>query len=504
MKKFLQFIRRLWNKLAQRQRSIIPKPEPIPLEQLQPSELELTPTINRAERRRLSRYERLRRKHDKFVVPKGPRPERKRRQARINTQPTPDVIDTVADADDLIGFDEDDRVHENDTRLTDNDVYEMTYEREYYGEYHFRDTILDQLDLYFVYLRRMRLHDPDAYNLYKQVGITVLPPFATFLQKGAKLETDEEQQKTKNIPLPELSPWFRTNRPAFGCFAYGITSRVESDELTLKVKNHALWVPKFLYFEKYKDAPPTLQRLGISGDIYALTIWWDRPHDKTYKRHGGVPEQYGIFISDDGKHIQALKVLDTKMVSVKSKRELNWFRIPNRAWRIPNELEKWAKLHGDTANGYLSRIFLETVARFERSQYSMVRVSATKGDLTATFGVHIKRTAYFFQDRDIQLTPDGGSKKRIFHIVRPHTRQTKNGATTIPMHFRGLREFEWAGYKILITVPGKHHVSIAEFNVGATDEFWIDSKDGTMNQKQLGRALAEHIRTGAIPNEMKA
>jgi hypothetical protein len=36
-------------------------------------------------------------------------------------------------------------------------------------------------------------------------------------------------------------------------------------------------------------------------------------------------------------------------------------------------------------------------------QGRMVRITATKGKLAATFGVDIKRMSYFFKDRDVVL-----------------------------------------------------------------------------------------------------
>ena len=51
----------------------------------------------------------------------------------------------------------------------------LVEESELYGEFNFRDTILGQLDRYWVYLERMRKHDPDSYGFYKQLGATLVP-----------------------------------------------------------------------------------------------------------------------------------------------------------------------------------------------------------------------------------------------------------------------------------------------------------------------------------------
>ena len=115
---------------------------------------------------------------------------------------------------------------------------------------------------------------------------------------------------------------------------------------------------------------------------------------------------------------------------------------------------------------YLCRVFMEAALMYESAALgSMIRITATKGKLTATFGVDVKRTSYFFSDRDVVLNAKG-STARIFHIVRPHTR--KDGSV-VPMHFRGLNQFEWAGHQINITVPGRDHVPLPEIDFGAVD-----------------------------------
>jgi hypothetical protein len=55
-------------------------------------------------------------------------------------------------------------------------------------------------------------------------------------------------------------------------------------------------------------------------------------------------------------------------------------------------------------------------------------------------------------DRDVVLN-DAGSKRRIFHVVRPHERHLPSGdVRIIKMHHRGMRTFDWNGYAVHITV----------------------------------------------------
>jgi hypothetical protein len=100
---------------------------------------------------------------------------------------------------------------------------------------------------------------------------------------------------------------------------------------------------------------------------------------------------------------------------------------------------------------------------------------------------------YFFQDRDITLTSNG-VKQRIFHFVAPHVR--KNG-TTVKAHFRGIREFDWAGYRVLVTIPGLHHIPLNEFNVGATSEDCVDKDRKYSTMPEIGKRWAKIIHGSA-------
>jgi hypothetical protein len=138
-------------------------------------------------------------------------------------------------------------------------------------------------------------------------------------------------------------------------------------------------------------------------------------------------------------------------------------------------------------------VFKETIHRNEMSQYSMTRITATNSDgLAAVFSVNIHRTAYFFQDRDIHVNEEG-SRKRIFHFVRPHVR---SDGSVVKAHFRGENEFDWAGYHIKITIPGKDHFLLGEFNVGTTDEYWSEKGVKYVYPPELGKKLKNWMDQG--------
>jgi hypothetical protein len=457
----------------------------------------LTEDMSREEQNRRLReqYEKERRKHDKFVTPKGPAPIKRQiiRASAMDDEeidvhepthpipekekarPIPAVDGPLVPEGFLV-----DQHHEGGKVLFE--------EAEMWGQFNFRDTILGQLERYFVYLRRMRRTDPDAYGLYRAIGATIEPYLSNVWSGGS--DTDEAERLYKfseetieRMKMDELSPAFIKYRPSFGCVAFGTDPLSESRELIPSTKTkRVLWIPKFMYFTKFEKPPIKWQPMS-NGDVYGLTIWWDRPHDpKAYRRKYGVPQDFGVWVSKDGKTIRILK------------QRIKWNR-----WEYPHDFKDWAKNRGVDVQLFLRHLFITTVRHTEDIELSMIRVNVHKRDLTAVFGINVERLAYFFQDRDIALTAKG-SRKRIFHLVKPY--QRKNGTWT-KMYFAGEREFEWAGYHVQLTVPGLHHESLNTFRYGSVDGSRIEKGEKYVTSDYMGKVASEYIRTGKISKETK-
>jgi hypothetical protein len=440
--------------------------------------VETPPIVTYTEPTEIRKYERERRKHDKFVTPQGELPMQEAKPhpvtQEIKPKLTPAVDEEARVLPNAAGADFIDEHHEDGGLV-------LYRHDEVIGEFNFRDTILEQLDLYFRYLKRMKRHDPDAYGLYRKVGATLLPYLATGAWKRDRCRPEQP------MPHPPLPSWFNLTRPGFGCFAYGTDPETEKFEKAGDHGKSSMWVPKFMYFTKYKMPPSSIQPMA-GGDIYGLTIWWDRPDRK---RKFGVPQQIPIFISKDGREVAALKVLETRHKVARSRH--GKFQIPHRGWGFPEEYEEWAHDFHDDTRHFLVGLFLDAITISEASNMaSMVRVAVTRNRMTAVFSVNIRRMAYFFQDRDIEVT-SGGARRRVFHVVRPHVRAD---GTAIKMHFRGARDFTWAGYAVHISVPGKDHANVSHFDVGFADEEYMDKEDNWLTEPELGGILAEHMRTG--------
>jgi hypothetical protein len=426
---------------------------PPPLEAGAPSDARDPPpaqTLNRHDRRRIDaerrKLERARMRHDEWVTPGGPEPVKHEHAAAAGE---PKAAATPIPPDDFL--DPNDRPIADEWVEGDGGGDVLFEESEFYGTYNFRDTILKQLERYWVYIERMKRNDPDSYGFYKQLGATLLPYIATGANRKHELfkkyrGKDLEEYK-KHI---QLSPWFKQHWPAFGCICYGINPLDEAREKT--ELNGNLWTPKFIYFTRIEPNPwPWYVQPMRGGKIYLMTMWWDRPDHPKGHRKWGVPNDFPIWVSDDGNTIRALKTREASNGDIR----------PDYDWRIPYAYSEWAKQYGLTAQIHLSHCFANAANEVERTYYSTCRVAVSKGDLTAVFGIEPQRVPYFFRDRDYTLD-EHGRRKRVFHAVRPHVR---GDGTAMPMQFRGEKEFDWAGYHVSITVPGRDHFLLQEFDV---------------------------------------
>src|SRR5262245_46627215 len=282
-----------------------PKAEPEAQPEAPKAEAPPEPSVKPSRDEARRRFELARMKHDKFLPVrkrqriKGISP-RKARRIKIEAEAQ---IQAAASDDSLIV---DDHFY---SEGTDKVLYG---EGEFLGEFYFRDTILDQLDRYWIYLSRMKRHDIDSYEFYKILGAVIVPPIiGSFGENRDELLRKLNKEEIAEIKLDHsVTPWFNKVRPGFGCVACAIDPTSEQRELRLTemirkqpdyTKRSMIYKVKFVYFVKYSHAPPEVARLGIKGDIYKMTVWFDRPHDPTGKIKAGVPEQFAVHVDQTGK-----------------------------------------------------------------------------------------------------------------------------------------------------------------------------------------------------------
>jgi hypothetical protein len=74
----------------------------------------------------------------------------------------------------------------------------------------------------------------------------------------------------------------------------------------------------------------------------------------------------------------------------------------------------------------------------------------------------------------------------------------------MPFSFRGLDQFEWAGYRVKITIPGRDHFPLNEFDVGMSDEeYFVDSGEKSINAAETAELLHKWMNDGVLGRSPK-
>lgn len=328
-------------------------------------------------------------------------------------------------------------------------------------EFTFKGAVLDGLDRHFYYLRRMRKADPEAYELYRRVGCHCVP-WVVF-----------PSNEHGDFYVSEV---WGEYRPAFGAVSF---ANLEGESAEVR---HSI-VPHFCYYQKYErnGSPPWVQK--FTGDIYSVTAYFD---EGEHGKKARFAIELFVGVSPDGK-IQLLRTKEVTFVAARGGQRPD---IPQTSWRVPDLAREWSQGKGKTPQEFVGHLFASLTRTYERASMGMTRIVAKKGGLAAVFSIPVSRTAYFFKDRD--RLPDG-RKGRIFHSVRAHQRIGSRG---VRLHFRGLREFDWNGYHIHISVPGWHHDNVLRFNAGSHSIPEEDKSDEFVGMGELGAMLEKHWRKG--------
>lgn len=334
------------------------------------------------------------------------------------------------------------------------------------GHWYFKRDILDQLDRYMVIAGRIKKTDPEGYALYRHIG-AVIPPEECGCVKFA-LPARWRVQKT---------------RPSFCSVAFPDS---ETDKNMFRIK--------FAYARKISRLPFDVE--PTNGTAYEVVLFYNRIEDDSY--WGRFSARFYVAI-DSECTITPLRQIHISNQTIRHKNG-DTSNIRHKSWGFgpfmdgPNAI---GMEHFKAPAERASFIFCMVAGFYEQSM-SACRVYATKSGVTACFDIDVTRTPYFFKDRDDVFV--GGQKKKIFHIVRTHPRTNKDGTTTyIKSHFRGVRRFQWNGYDILISMPGKHGVDVLEADFGAT---YCDDEDKDQFQNSVhSNVIARRI--GAYQRELR-
>lgn len=330
---------------------------------------------------------------------------------------------------------------------------------ERYEALRLRRDILNQLDKYQVYVKRLKRYDREMYETYRRLGAYVV---------------DREQMidtYAGNRNRGGLNGSFLRTLPGFGAVALGVGA--DEHHAHEKDYNDPYIACRFSFFTKVSRVAPGVQLLN-SGTVYRLRHYWD---DKIAVpeilpgRDRGFSQDILVNVAEDGT-VRPLRLLRSVPQTIRHKQGVlkgSMTTVHHHRWALPDlgdENNLWCRKYKVSREDFLVELFVMTANWWiTGAQQSMIRVTATKNNVVMPFVVDALKTPQFFADREKVITPSGRTAP-IFHIVRTHERRGR----AIKMHFAGLRQFQWNGYQVKITVPGKDHLVHDEFPGGVIED----------------------------------
>lgn len=357
---------------------------------------------------------------------------------------------------------------------------------ERYPAMRLRQDILNQLDKYQVYVKRLKRYDRETYETYRRLGAYVVD----------RSQRVDSYLGNKESRRGGLSGSFLRMLPGFGGVAYTIGA--DEHHAHDKDDYDPYIACRFSFFTKVTRVAPGVQLLN-SGTTYRLRFYWDDKiamSELIEGRDRGFSQDMLVNIDDDGT-VRPLRVLKNHPQQIRHKQGVlrgSTTTIHHQRWALPNfgdEKNPWCRKYKVSREDFLIELFVLTANSWiTGAQQSMIRVTATKDNIVMPFVVDALKTPQFFADRDKVITQSGRAAP-IFHVVRTHERRGR----AIKMHFAGLRDFQWNGYQVKITVPGKDHLVHDEFPGGVREDASDDEKRDpeTASPEAIADMLADYI-----------
>lgn len=290
--------------------------------------------------------------------------------------------------------------------------------------YYYLDDLLAEIPTCRKIMRKFKQIDEDAYNYHAKVG-------ARLVANERKSNPQAEARFREILPATAMVYFPPLKNDPVALCVYFIKLTKKSAHIAVPVGARAVYRVSIVYVPKSRRA---------AGYSYTVAMMDDGPKVVTERSLARCSLPKG------GAFTQITWGVSPGL-------EWHW-KMPHNddGWRFPTSHEFGAKLFS-VASGYV-----ETDQEFH--------VRAERDGMSVSFGVALKRTPYFFKNRD-KIVNERGKTRPIFHAVEEHTRTLASGKTSfVPAHYRGLRRFTWNGELVTITRP-EH--SALEWNAAAEE-----------------------------------
>ena len=175
-------------------------------------------------------------------------------------------------------------------------------------------------------------------------------------------------------------------------------------------------------------------------------------------------------------------------------------QYPRKIWYAPmvDNASCWGDTKDERSN-VACGIFIRVLEWWDKRDSRWI-TSVRRGDERVTFSIEQHLTRPFFKDRDKTVMTPSGARKKIIHFVNAHDRKTEKKVVQVKAHIRGLRTFDWRGFKCAITAPEFHKWTTHQWTLAGEDSSDIGVGEKSYTFPQMAAFLADLEDTQTVPS----
>lgn len=224
--------------------------------------------------------------------------------------------------------------------------------------------------------------------------------------------------------------------------------------------------PDFAFGMRVNKVPWNVTRM--TGAIYLFGMAW-----RDGKKH--IWNGFWLSVQKDGS-ITVADELQTEYVTVGRE------SYHRRKW----DTSSW---HGPEKNraAAIRHCFAQTLTRYQTRAENW-NIGVSNGKKRITFLVPDNEAKDYFRNRN-KVVNENGKTRPIIHYVKAHSYELSGKTVNVPEHIRGLREFDWQGYRCTITAPKFHAYSAVDFEFAGEEYISDDLPEGFLGIGELADRL---------------
>lgn len=176
---------------------------------------------------------------------------------------------------------------------------------------------------------------------------------------------------------------------------------------------------------------------------------------------------------DSAGNVSLLRARNTEIVSLpktSSKKSNGGGFFARQKWE-KQSLYLDEEVREDTTGEEMTKDVIRLCFNYWFMRDKMWNIIIRQGKKRMNFSIDRSETKHYFKDRDRKGLCKDGRLRPIIHFVEGHERNLSGGRIAkVQPHIRGVRQFEWKGYKCNVKAPKFGGATMLDFDV-ASDQF---------------------------------